>query len=767
MVLRTACFSLVLVFSSLPGAPCADEPVPGGRSYPPTITPSPLVEERARWIFIADLPLDEAAAAGAQVISGGTNAAGPGFSGGPYGTNGKGEIIHIGTGEILAEAEIGRIKERVARAHAKGIKVLGELMRFWNNPVLLHEHPEWQELTAPGDKPKGPEVQGKGLPVTGCWSSPFGDHYIRQSVELARRLDWDGYNLDGLGCWTQCYCPSCVAAFRKDSGKDIPQGQDINNPDFRAYLKWRLNRYNAFVARWQQALKSFKPDFIAAPWSTGPGRWWHWSFAPFAECSDAANRRFDAPMVELFWDFPPDQGSNLLPSFTVRYYRGLQGDRPPVMLPYLCTQGQLNMQAPPVECDFRTLTVLTNGGIAMQGGWQLGKGYSVDRFFDLIRQREKWTRGAKSHRWAALLVSESSRLLYGVPGKRSEVPIGNWIGSGVDTPDVSKLPPGERRLPAHMESAVGVFRAVNEDHLPLDMITEEDVETGDRLGEYQVLILPNAACLSTAANRKIEDFVRAGGGLVALQESSLCDEVGTRRADFGLAGLFGASFVKTADFSARWPNYPAVTEITLAKHEVTDDPVILGNYRRSSDRLNYIGWATEVKPAPSALQVATRLADPAALPFLLLSDIGKGRVAYFAADIGQSYFLAPYQYERRLLTGAIRWAAGSARPKVKVEAPLCVQTSFYEQEGGRRLLVHLLNEINSSGGRAIPENNSSMREEIVPISGIKVRFTGQNITAAHLEPEGQELGIKSVDGDQEVTLPPLGLHSILVAERRA
>ena len=44
--------------------------------------------------------------------------------------------------------------------------------------------------------------------------------------------------------------------------------------------------------------------------------------------SDAMHRVLDAPFLELLWDFPPDQASNLLPSFACRYYRGLTGDRP-------------------------------------------------------------------------------------------------------------------------------------------------------------------------------------------------------------------------------------------------------------------------------------------------------------------------------------------------------------------------------------------------------------------------------------------------------
>ena len=454
-------------------------------------------------------------------------------------------------------------------------------MRFWNNRVLLLEHPEWQELAAPDGKPvRLPERKMTDFtPVTGCWNSPFGELFIVGLTKIAKRLDWDGYNLDGFGCWTTCYCPACRQSYRQDTGKEIPTRQvrtpgqsgvrllpadDLNDPDFRMYLKWRLDRFTQYVARWQRAVKQVKPDFAALPWSSGPGRWWHWTFAPLAECSDAANRLLDAPFLELFWDFPPDQGSNLLPSFTVRYSRGLAGDRPPYMLAYYCTQGQMAMQPPQVECDFRLFTVLANGALAAQADWQRSRQHPLGHSISLIRQREPWTVDAKSLKWAALLVSESSRLLYGVPGRRSEVPLGKWIGSGVDTPDVSGLPPGERRLPAHLESAVGVFRAAMEDHLPLDIITEQDVEeSGGAMGQYRVLILANAACLSDAALNQIDRFVRAGGGLVALHESSLCDEFGTRRSDFGLADLFGASFKGTKDFSARWPDYPSVTEITL------------------------------------------------------------------------------------------------------------------------------------------------------------------------------------------------------------
>jgi hypothetical protein len=372
-------------------------------------------------------------------------------------------------------------------------------------------------------------------------------------------------------------------------------------------------------------------------------------------------------------------------------------------------------------------------------------------------------------KWAAMLVGESSRLLYGLPGARTEVPLGAWIGSGVDTPDIGKLAPGERRMPAHMESAVGVFRAMMEDHLPLDIIIEQDVENAGTLRQYKVLILPNAACLSAKANETIRAFVKAGGGLVAMHESSICNEFGDRREDFALADIYGAHFKATEDFSARWPNYPKWTELYLGiagpdLHPISDDPVVRSNYRRGSDRLQYIGWMTNVEVITGAMKLGRRLSAPTEWPFIVLNQPDAGRSAYFASDIGQAYFIAPYQYQRRLISNAVRWAAAGNQPPVRVSAPLCVQAAYYTQNDGRRKIVHLLNEVNTSANRAIPENNPSQREEMLPIAGITITLTDLHVVSAFEEPGHHPLSLTKTDAGVEITLPRLDVHSMVVFE---
>ena len=172
---------------------------------------------------------------------------------------------------------------------------------------------------------------------------------------------------------------------------------------------------------------------------------------------------------------------------------------------------------------------------------------------------------------------------------------------------------------------------------------------------------------------------------------------------------------------------------------------------------------TNVDVAPGAIQLGRRLTVPVEWPLIVLNQPAAGRSVYVAADLGQAYFIAPYQYQRRLISNAVRWAAATP-PPVTVSAPLCVQAAFYTQADGRRTVVHLLNEVNTSANRAIPENNPSQREETLPIAGITVAVAGEAITAAFAEPGHLSLPLTKTPAGFEVTLPRLDTHTMIVFE---
>ena len=108
----------------------------------------------------------------------------------------------------------------------------------------------------------------------------------------------------------------------------------------------------------------------------------------------------------------------------------------------------------------------------------------------------------------------------------------------------------------------------------------------DHMDRFKTLILPNIAALSDEQCRQLRAFVDRGGSLVATYETSLYDEWGARRDDFGLADLFGVSFAgshRGAD-AERVPATSRTIPSTGRRHPILaglDDAarIIHGTYR--------------------------------------------------------------------------------------------------------------------------------------------------------------------------------------------
>ncbi len=88
----------------------------------------------------------------------------------------------------------------------------------------------------------------------------------------------------------------------------------------------------------------------------------------------------------------------------------------------------------------------------------------------------------------------------------------------------------------------------------------------------------------------------------------------------------------------------------------------------------------------------------------------------------------------------------------------------YTQMDGKRTVVHLLNEVNTTANRALPENNPSQREETLPILDIKVALADSKIASAFQEPGHHPLALSRTADGIEVTVPRLDVHSIVVFE---
>jgi len=100
---------------------------------------------------------------------------------------------------------------------------------------------------------------------------------------------------------------------------------------------------------------------------------------------------------------------------------------------------------------------------------------------------------------------------------------------------------GERAAARVEDHTLGYYHALVEARIPFEMAHDRCLEP-ERIDGFKVLVLPNIAALSERQCAALRDYVRRGGSLVATHETSLYDEWGVRRADFGLGDLFGAHF---------------------------------------------------------------------------------------------------------------------------------------------------------------------------------------------------------------------------------
>ncbi len=62
------------------------------------------------------------------------------------------------------------------------------------------------------------------------------------------------------------------------------------------------------------------------------------------------------------------------------------------------------------------------------------------------------------------------------------------------------------------------------------------------IDQFKLLVLPNIAALSDKQCQQIKDYEDRGGSIIATFETSLYNEKGEKRNDFGLRDLLGVSF---------------------------------------------------------------------------------------------------------------------------------------------------------------------------------------------------------------------------------
>ena len=311
----------------------------------------------------------------------------------------------------------------------------------------------------------------------------------------------------------------------------------------------------------------------------------------------------------------------------------------------------------------------------------------------------------------------------------------------------------------------GWYQALVEARIPFEMVHDRLLDEA-RLASLRTLILPNVTALGNAQCDQLRAFIGRGGGLVATHETSLCDEWGVRRTDFGLADMFGVSF------KGRVEGPVQNSYLRLERDAATGrlHPLLTGlegapRIINGVHRVDVV--ATRPFPNPPLTiipsypdlpmeKVYPRVAKTD-VPQVHLGEFGAGRVVYFPFDLDRTFWevLAPDHFA--LLRNAVVWAANED-PVVTVTGPGVLDVAVWRQQAS--ITVHLVNLTN-------PMMMKGPVRELMPIGEQQVRLrmpSGARARAVRLLAAGTNLPTDQSGGWLRATVPSILDHEVVAVD---
>ena len=313
------------------------------------------------------------------------------------------------------------------------------------------------------------------------------------------------------------------------------------------------------------------------------------------------------------------------------------------------------------------------------------------------------------------------------------------------------------------DPGLGFYEVLVEARIPFEMVHDRLLDP-EHLQPFKTLILPNIAALSTEQCSQLEAFVRKGGSLIATFETSLYDEWGVRRSNFGLTSLFGANYAGRVE-GPMLNSYLNLAKSNGAFHPILKD---LETSRRIINGANQVRIKTsgeglyplevEAKyPDLPMEEVFPRAGAPPEQAGAVVRHVGKGRVVYFPGDLDRTFWETLNYDQLRLLRNAVLWATDEPAPLI-VEGKGVLDVSVWMQETS--MTVHLVNLTN-------PFMMKGPIREVIPITAQKVGVqipAPYRVKGVRLLVSGMQPTHRSSDGYLWLEVPSIALHEVVAID---
>jgi hypothetical protein len=339
-------------------------------------------------------------------------------------------------------------------------------------------------------------------------------------------------------------------------------------------------------------------------------------------------------------------------------------------------------------------------------------------------------------------------------GKENE----RWF-TGLRSPAPVLLVHGEGRATSEYQ---GLIRILAAGHIVFDIMDSERLTSRDTprpLEDYQLVILPDVADLSDAACQRLDDYVAAGGAVLATGKTSTQDEHGNPRHRFRLqaAGVEPEYRIHEKAPGTYFRIFPEDKEaLKNPSFEDVDIVYVLGDfleYKLRPGAHGYLGLIPSAMYGPPEKCYYTQVTHT---PGLIANQYGKGRFAYFPWPIGRHYDYRSYHGHRMLVMAAIRSLLGLRQDVVVDTSPL-VEVFHQESADGTFGWIGLANHSGQLG---------TAFHAPLPIRDIQIRFRSPKpVKSVRLLKEKKSLEFASEAGDWfRFTVPELDAFEVVLVE---
>ena len=623
--------------------------------------------------------------------------------------------------------------DMIKGARSLDMKVLARVDPHAISSECFAAHPDWVARAPDGSPRRYSTVPDLYL---ACGNGPVNFEWMPQIIaEIMANYQPDAiFGNRWAGSAGVCYCQHCKTQFRAASGFDVPaDSESPTSPARKAYLRWNDEKRFAQIKLWDDTIKKHSPNAFFTPGTTGR--------------LDPARLRTTIKAI-----YSDRQGRSGTPNWSngksAKEARMLMQDKPVAGI-FSIGYEDSHRWKDSVQAPAETIAYVHDGIAQGFRPWHtkfkaetFDKRWvgSVEQLYQWHERNEKYFRHTQNLARVAIVSSAQSTTYYAQAASGEGPEHGSGAGALV------------------IDALNGFYQALVEAKIPFEMVDDRDLGPAV-VDRYRVLVLPNIAAMSDAQCTQIRDYVARGGRIVATHETSLYDEWGTQRANFGLADLFGCDYAGKA-LPRVQNSYITIPGANPFTRGLEDTPRIIA--ATSQMQVNPRDRAPQpltLVPSYPDLPMERVFAEKwtTDIPAVYARQVGRGRVVYFPSNIDRTFWNILAEDHLKVLRNAIDWASDEVQPLIVTGAGM-LDLAYWRQGGS--VTAHLVNLQN-------PMMMKGYNRENIPTGAFTVSMAlpaNARMTGVRLLESGHAPQTRTERGRLVVEVPSVLIHEVVAVD---